>query len=467
MTITNIDTLFGSDVPDDHASPCDDVSETHSTDVGPNISISINVGAAPIIASMSPCDDVSQPMFDPLAITTVCPMPEAAVGVAYSQQLTATGGLGSYTWEIISGALPSGLSLSLHGVISGTTTLNETGTFTLRVTAEIGGTATKSCTLASVQVTITSTCPLPSGGTGVPYTDTLVAAGGTAPYTWSITAGSLPTGLSLATNGIISGTPTLNETQSFTLHVTDSAAHSATKTCSLSIIANGLNMTDSFPYSNTEVPPWNNIGPKFTVTNDIVGGTFNVTGIAVRSNNIAFFYVGGNGSGMVGAYAAFSTFASLSSIHPLLQGADRLSEFTLAADTSDVAIPLLTRGGPAVNLDGSAAGHAMYGYAFVFEKRGNVFGSGPGSPVGRLIRMDGIGGQTNLGSPVAASVGQRFTITAQDIGSATRLKCYLDGVLVITNDDALHYIQPTMGFAVDFCSAGADATWDDFAAATP
>ncbi|MBI4838063.1 MAG: putative Ig domain-containing protein [Nitrospirae bacterium] len=54
-----------------------------------------------------------------LGITTQT-LPDARTGVAYSVTLQGTGGRASYTWSLDSGALPSGLSLSSGGVISGT-----------------------------------------------------------------------------------------------------------------------------------------------------------------------------------------------------------------------------------------------------------------------------------------------------------------------------------------------------------
>jgi len=57
-----------------------------------------------------------------LAVATASP-PAAIVGVAYSAQLAATGGAGTYTWALSAGALPAGLTLnSATGVISGTPT---------------------------------------------------------------------------------------------------------------------------------------------------------------------------------------------------------------------------------------------------------------------------------------------------------------------------------------------------------
>ena len=48
---------------------------------------------------------------------------------------------------------------------------------------------------------------LPSGTIGVAYNQTITASGGTSPYTFAVTSGSLPSGLSLDTSGILSGTP--------------------------------------------------------------------------------------------------------------------------------------------------------------------------------------------------------------------------------------------------------------------
>ena len=54
---------------------------------------------------------------------------------------------------------------------------------------------------AKLQISTTS---LPTGTVGSSYSATLVATGGTTPYTWSLTSGTLPTGLQLnASTGAI------------------------------------------------------------------------------------------------------------------------------------------------------------------------------------------------------------------------------------------------------------------------
>src|SRR5271157_1812452 len=67
-----------------------------------------------------------------------------------------------------------------------------------------------------------TTLTLPAGAVGDVYKEGLVATGGQQPFTWTIDSGALPAGLSLSTDGVISGTPTTAGTSAFTLRVTDS-----------------------------------------------------------------------------------------------------------------------------------------------------------------------------------------------------------------------------------------------------
>ena len=82
---------------------------------------------------------------DPEITTTVLNYGE--VGSTYTATLAAGGGTGTYTWEIISGSLPPGLSFS-DGVISGTPTQAGTYTFTVRITDQRGRTAEKTLSIA-------------------------------------------------------------------------------------------------------------------------------------------------------------------------------------------------------------------------------------------------------------------------------------------------------------------------------
>jgi RHS repeat-associated protein len=70
-----------------------------------------------------------------------------------------------------------------------------------------------------------TTASLPNGNVGQPYSAALNASGGTKPYTWSLTSGSLPSGLSLdASTGTISGAPSaVVGTIDLTFEVADSS----------------------------------------------------------------------------------------------------------------------------------------------------------------------------------------------------------------------------------------------------
>ena len=68
---------------------------------------------------------------------------------------------------------------------------------------------------------------------GKPFSATLVARSGEPPYTWTTTAGALPPGLTLGSDGRIRGTPEATGTFGFTAQVTDSYGPADTATASL------------------------------------------------------------------------------------------------------------------------------------------------------------------------------------------------------------------------------------------
>ena len=128
-------------------------------------------------------------------------------------------------------------------------------------TASTTYSAPASCTVCSLSLT---TSMLANGQIGTAYSQTLTTSGATAPATFIISAGNLPTGLSLnPTTGVISGIPTAPAgTASFTVTVTDSKNCSAVApltittaaepVCSLTITANpGLCQTTTNQYTVT------------------------------------------------------------------------------------------------------------------------------------------------------------------------------------------------------------------------
>jgi len=164
-------------------------------------------------------------------------------GTSYLQTLQASGGTSPYTWSVVagSGSLPLGLSLSSSGVISGTPTAAGTYSFTLQVndSASQSSSATYSVTCsAAVATPLSITSYSLAGGTvGVSYSESLAASGGTAPYSWALFSGSLPPGLSLGSNGVVSGIPGNASVYTFTVGITDSASQSSSTTLSITILS--------------------------------------------------------------------------------------------------------------------------------------------------------------------------------------------------------------------------------------
>ena len=211
-----------------------------------------------------------------VSITSAAP-PTAVLSTAYSFTFAATGGTTPYTWSVNSGTLPAGLTLSSAGVLSGSPTTVGSFPFSVNVIDANNGIATASITLVvTSSVAFTFSTP-PNGVVGTPYSFTLSAAGGTSPYTWSISSGSLPAGLTLNTsNGVVSGTPTLAGTSSFTAKVTDSKGKTATFATSITILSSMLTVAVSA--STATVAPGGTVTYTITATNSgqtaLTGATF-------------------------------------------------------------------------------------------------------------------------------------------------------------------------------------------------
>jgi hypothetical protein len=179
-----------------------------------------------------------------LAVTTTA-LPTGTASAAYSYQFAATGGSGTgYTWARSGTALPSALTLSAGGLLSGTLGAS-TGAplasgMIFTVTDSLGATAnvTLSITVKTAALLAITTTSLPNAAQNVRYSVQLATNGlGTAPLTWNLASGSaqLPSGLTLSAAGLLSGTPAATGTTSFTVQVTDSAGSPHTDTQALTL----------------------------------------------------------------------------------------------------------------------------------------------------------------------------------------------------------------------------------------
>jgi hypothetical protein len=156
----------------------------------------------------------------PLQITTTS-LPDSTVGANYTQALTATGGSPPLSWSVATGSLPAGLALDSGGAIRGVPKAAGSFGFTLQVADNLRLSTSMSYTVTINPAVAVETKSLADALIGSAYAQPLRASGGTPPYTWSITAGFLPAGIKLDSNGL-SGTPTQVGSFSFTLRAVDS-----------------------------------------------------------------------------------------------------------------------------------------------------------------------------------------------------------------------------------------------------
>ena len=135
--------------------------------------------------------------------------PSSEVGIRLAKTFTATGGSGTYTWSLSSGALPSGVALdATRGTIAGTP--QKAGIFAFGVTAtDSEGRVTTSAAALTVAPRLAIKTPrLKPAKVASTYQTKLATVGGVQPVKWSVVRGTLPPGLKLSqTTGTISGTP--------------------------------------------------------------------------------------------------------------------------------------------------------------------------------------------------------------------------------------------------------------------
>ena len=169
-----------------------------------------DVGASNRFYSLRINPPPSAPVFE-----TTNPLPSGIVGHAYSMQVVASN---LPVFSLSSGSLPNGLTINSSGLISGTPTVIENPTFTLRATNIVGASTQEYSLEIFGPPVFSTTSPLPVGVKDIYYSQILVASGNP---TFRVTAGSLPGGLVLYSDGVIGGTPTNLGSFNFTVTATN------------------------------------------------------------------------------------------------------------------------------------------------------------------------------------------------------------------------------------------------------
>ena len=180
-------------------------------------------------------------------LTVAAAWPASSQGQPFSAALVASGGAAPYTFNVIAGQLPSGLALQPNGAISGVPTAAASHRFTVLARDAHGATGVHEAILNVIALSI-APATLALGSVGDAYTQTLSTSGGAGPYVYTVSAGSLPAGLSLSRNGKITGTPVTVGSARFTISATD--ASQATTARSYTLRVGAANYASASAYQN-------------------------------------------------------------------------------------------------------------------------------------------------------------------------------------------------------------------------
>jgi kumamolisin len=177
------------------------------------------------------------------------PTTTGPVNVPYSFTYTASGNPAP-AFAVTPGSLPSGLNLSSTGTISGTPTLAGVYTGTVTASNNVSPNATQNFTITIQQAPAITSSPPPSTATvSTAYNFTFTATGYPPPI-FSVSAGALPPGLTLSSDGVISGSPTAPGVYTATIDATNSFGTDATQSISITVAPSDL-ATDT-----PTMPPW-------------------------------------------------------------------------------------------------------------------------------------------------------------------------------------------------------------------
>lgn len=259
--------------------------------------------------------------------------------------------------------------------------------------------ATVSITVTAATLLLTPTS-LPDGTVGTVYGQIITAAGGTEAYTYVVTAGALPSGLALASDGTLSGTPSAYGQFNLTITATDSLGATGSRAYSLQVAEQAVaaNAVSATVAANSSANP---------ITLNLSGGAANTVAVASAASH--------------GTATALGTAIS----YTPTDGYSGTDSFTYTATnsvgTSTAATVSITVTPPTLVLTPTLMpdGRVGTGYNQTFSASGGTEPYSYAVSIGALPASLTLGGGGTLSGTPSAQGTSSFTVTATDIFGAT------------------------------------------------
>jgi len=371
----------------------------------------------------------------PALVFTTSVLPAARTTTAYSQTAAFTGGVPSITVTLATGTLPGGLILNEGtGAIAGTPNATGTFNFELRLTDSRANTALRAFSLDVVPAMTITTLTLPNGVVGRSYSSTVATANGIVPVEFSISAGALPPGLGIqAGTGLISGTPSLTGSFTFTVQARDGQAFTVTREYTV-VIAPPPQLTTISPSQGAQSQPVlvviNGVDTNFAAGQTVAnfGAGINVLSVTVNSPTQVTVPLLIDPNAAAGARTVTLTTG--------LEVASRANFFTVIAGLPEITSILPGYAKRSTTANVTVTGLNLLGASFLLRSPDTSFSGTPGT----VTIVSNTGTTAVLSLVLGAQEGQFQLAAATPVGPS------------LATAGSQFVIAPTAGAAVTFAS---------------
>ena len=391
-------------------------------------------------------------------VVTTSSLPAGSAGGGYDQSLTASGGATPYTWSVVSGSLPPGLTLSASGQISGTATSG--GSF--RFTAVVTDSETPAAAAAqALTITVDAVPDITSAGSvtftaGTAGSFTVTTTG--YPAATLTEAGALPSGVAFASNGdggaILSGTPAAGSegTYPVTISAANSAGAANTQSFVLTV-SGGLDITSADSATATAGAAFS-----FTITaSGTPAATLTHTGTLPSG---VTFTANSNGTATLAGTPAATAYG----VYPITVAAKNSTGATSQAFLLTVAAaPAFSSAAAVTETAGVAFSYGVTSTAYPtaalttatlpggFTFAGN--GNGTGTLSGSSALAAGTYSITITAANATASVSQTITLTVKAAGKTDQVTAFASPVTATaTVGTPLSFTVATAGSPTSYTS---------------